>query len=83
MRVTQVGSTRTSRLSSREEQIISSLVVGATAREIARELEVSFHTVRTHIRKIYAKIGICSRVELVNWYHTERTSVSALRPAQG
>ena len=48
---------------------MSSLIVGATAREIARELELSFHTVRTHIRKIYAKIGICSRVELVNWHH--------------
>lgn len=58
-----------SRLSCREEQIISSLIVGATAREIAAELNVSFHTVRTHIRKIYAKIGICSRVELVNWHH--------------
>jgi DNA-binding NarL/FixJ family response regulator len=60
---------RASRLSLREEQIVSSLIVGATAREIARELELSFHTVRTHIRKIYAKIGICCRVELVNWHH--------------
>jgi DNA-binding CsgD family transcriptional regulator len=56
-------------LSIREEQIISSLIVGATAREIAAELALSFHTVRTHIRKIYAKIGVCSRVELVNWHH--------------
>ena len=55
------------RLSSRERQIVASLANGATAKEIAKELLISFHTVRAHIRNIYMKIGICNRVELMRW----------------
>ena len=54
-------------LSLRELQIVDSLVHGATAKEIARELVLSFHTVRTHIRNIYGKLDICNRVELMRW----------------
>lgn len=56
------------RLSSRERQIVASLANGATAKEIARELLISFHTVRAHIRNIYMKIGVCNRVELMRWW---------------
>jgi DNA-binding CsgD family transcriptional regulator len=55
------------RLSSRERQIVASLANGATAKEIAKELLISFHTVRAHIRNIYMKIGVCNRVELMRW----------------
>ena len=60
------------KLSSRERQIVASLVNAATAKEIARELQISFHTVRAHIRNIYMKIGVCNRVELMRWLSTER-----------
>lgn len=55
------------RLSSREREIVASLANGATAKEIARDLAISFHTVRSHIRNIYIKIGVCNRVELMRW----------------
>jgi DNA-binding CsgD family transcriptional regulator len=61
-------------VSAREQQIIASLIVGATAREIANELRISVHTVRTHIRNIYSKTGVANRVELVLW--TQRTDLS-------
>lgn len=54
-------------LSERETQIVDSLANGATAKEIARELALSFHTVRTHIRNVYGKLGVCNRVELMRW----------------
>jgi DNA-binding CsgD family transcriptional regulator len=46
---------------------VASLANGATAKEIAKELLISFHTVRAHIRNIYMKIGVCNRVELMRW----------------
>jgi DNA-binding NarL/FixJ family response regulator len=55
------------RVTSRELQIIESLVHGWTAREVAVELGISWHTVRTHIRNIYEKVGVSNRVELVHW----------------
>jgi len=51
----------------REFEIISALAVGATAPEVARDLGVSPHTVRAHIRSIYTKLGVASRVELALW----------------
>jgi DNA-binding CsgD family transcriptional regulator len=54
-------------VTAREIEIIDSLVHGATAREIARQLDISFHTVRTHIRNIYLKVGVANRIELLRW----------------
>ena len=55
----------------RERQIIEALVRGATARELAEELRLSFHTVRTHVRNIYAKLGVANRIELLRWQQQE------------
>ena len=54
-------------ITARERQVIQSLLEGATAREVAQELELSLHTVRTHIRNIYGKTGVTSRLELLRW----------------
>jgi DNA-binding CsgD family transcriptional regulator len=35
-----------------------------TNREVAERLFVSTHTVSTHLRHVFAKLGISSRVEL-------------------
>lgn len=48
------------------------LVLGFTAREIAGDLGLSFHTVRTHIRNIYEKLGVANRVELVRSHAEKR-----------
>ncbi|WP_320129950.1 response regulator transcription factor [uncultured Sphaerochaeta sp.] len=51
-------------ISVREEEIIRYLVQGKTNREIATALFISENTVKTHIKNIYAKLGVKNRVLL-------------------
>jgi DNA-binding CsgD family transcriptional regulator len=52
-------------LSEREQQVIRLVARGAGTAEIADELLVSRHTVRDHVKAIFAKVGVSSRGELV------------------
>ena len=48
-----------------ETRILRYLPTHLTAQEIARELSLSVHTVRTHIRHLFAKLGAHGRTEAV------------------
>jgi DNA-binding NarL/FixJ family response regulator len=48
-------------LTAREREILQLLVDGLTMRHIAQRLAVSYHTVDTHLRNIYAKLHVRSR----------------------
>ena len=50
-------------LSRREQEILEELSKGYRYKEIADKLSVSIETVRTHIRNIYIKLQVNSRVE--------------------
>lgn len=52
------------RLTSRELEILQQMADGATKEEIAATLVISPATAKTHIRNIYAKLGIHSQKEL-------------------
>jgi LuxR family maltose regulon positive regulatory protein len=52
-------------LSEREEAVLALLPSLLNAREIADEFTVSVNTVKSHIRSIYAKLGVSSRREAV------------------
>ena len=52
-------------LSPRELQIARLVADGATNRAIASSLDISLWTVSTHMRRIFAKVGVCSRAEMV------------------
>jgi DNA-binding CsgD family transcriptional regulator len=52
-------------LSPRESQIAALIASGATNRLIASVLDISLWTVSTHIRRIFAKLGVNSRAEMV------------------
>ena len=54
-------------LSLREKQVLNLLVSGYSNDMISEELCISFHTVKTHIYKIYKKISVCNRVQAVRW----------------
>jgi len=47
---------KTEALTSREQEVLSLAAAGATNMEIASRLHVSIHTVKTHMRKILAKL---------------------------
>ncbi|HUO25126.1 MAG TPA: response regulator transcription factor [Candidatus Aquilonibacter sp.] len=52
-------------LSPREEQVVAQVAEGFSNREIARELKLSEHTVKKYIFRIFEKLGVSTRVELV------------------
>ena len=52
-------------LSQCEIRVLRYLPTNLSGREIARELSVSLNTVRTHMRHIFAKLGVHRRTEAV------------------
>jgi DNA-binding NarL/FixJ family response regulator len=52
-------------LTPREEQVVALVADGLSNREVARELNLSEHTVKKYLFRIFDKLGISSRVELV------------------
>lgn len=56
---------RLARLSKRERDVAYRLRDGATQRQIAEEIGISYHTVVTLTRRLYAKLGVKRRGELV------------------
>ena len=53
------------RLSPREEQIAVMVASGGTNQSIAIALDISVWTVSTHLRRIFAKLDVGSRAEMV------------------
>ena len=52
-------------LTPREEQVVALVADGLTNREAAHELGISEHTVKKYLLRIFDKLGISTRVELV------------------
>jgi DNA-binding NarL/FixJ family response regulator len=52
-------------LTPREEQVVALVADGLNNRSIAQELNLSEHTVKKYLFRIFDKLGISSRVELV------------------
>ncbi len=50
-------------LSAREREVLDLLASGMSNKEIARRLTISSNTVKFHLRTIYAKLGVCNRVQ--------------------
>ena len=52
-------------LSKREEEVVRYLAEGLTNREIARRIGLSQHTVKNYLFRIFEKLGVSNRMELV------------------
>jgi len=57
-------------LTDAERRVVSLAVEGMTNREIAERLYLSRYTVMTHLKSVFVKLGIKSRVELATSYAT-------------
>ena len=55
----------TSLLTPREEQVVALVAEGLGNRQIAGELSLSEHTIKKYLYRIFEKLGISTRVELV------------------
>ena len=53
-------------LSKREIQVVHCLAEGLGNREIADRLKLSQHTVKNHLSRIFDKLGVSSRIELLS-----------------
>ena len=60
-----INSLGRSLLTPREEQVVALVADGLTNRGVAAELGLSEHTIKKYLLRIFDKVGISSRVELV------------------
>ncbi|MGK0444937.1 MAG: LuxR family transcriptional regulator of csgAB operon [Bermanella sp.] len=54
-------------LTKREKQILNLSASGAKNAEIAAALNVSTHTVKTHMYNLFKKIDVSNRIQAINW----------------
>lgn len=52
-------------LTARERDVVGRLIAGASTRDIAEETQLTISTVNTYMKRIFAKLGVHSRVELL------------------
>ena len=52
-------------LSKRESEILQKVAYGSTTKEVARKLGISPHTVKTHLERIFEKLGASDRAQAV------------------
>jgi DNA-binding NarL/FixJ family response regulator len=67
-------------LSKREEELVALVADGMTNRQISEKLQLSGHTVKNYLFRIFEKLGVSTRVELVlyalsqNWAGEDRVA---------
>ncbi len=52
-------------LTYQEKEVLELLKLGLINKEIAVKLNISVHTVKTHLENIYRKLGVLNRVQAV------------------
>jgi len=70
-------------LSVRETDVVRCLVEGLTNREIAQRLRLTEHTVKNYLFRIFEKLGVSSRVEVVLYALGQRGPHPSAPPANG
>lgn len=65
-------------LSLREEEVLRLLATGLSNRDLAAALNISEHTVKNHLFRIFDKLGVCSRIEAVLYATNHKEDSRAL-----
>jgi DNA-binding NarL/FixJ family response regulator len=69
------SSVEISGLSQREKEIFEALLKGLPYKEIADTHFISVNTVKTHAKKIYSKLSIKNRIELLTAFSAKHHSI--------
>lgn len=64
-RETAQGEPQSTALTQRELEVLNCIVEGHTDREISEILYISEHTVRSHIKSLFKKLGVSSKSQIV------------------
>jgi DNA-binding NarL/FixJ family response regulator len=65
VRMSDSDAPRAAPLSKREREILQKVADGSTTRQVATELGISPHTVKTHLERIFEKLGANDRAQAV------------------
>lgn len=60
-------------LTPRESEVLSLMARGMSNKLVARELDLSPHTVKRHVAHILDKLDLASRSQAAGWYHARRS----------
>jgi LuxR family transcriptional regulator, maltose regulon positive regulatory protein len=63
------GSAAQDSLSARESEVLTLMARGLSNKHIARELDLSPHTVKRHVAHVLEKLDLASRSQAAAWYH--------------
>ena len=61
------------RITAREREIVALIVAGFSNKDIARELDIAVHTVKTHVHNILEKLDVRNRLQLAALMRTHRS----------
>ena len=61
-------------LTRREEEVVHLVADGLKNREIAERLKVKEHSIRNYLYRIFEKLGVSNRVELILYAFSHRDS---------
>ncbi|MGL4175652.1 MAG: response regulator transcription factor [Dermatophilaceae bacterium] len=75
-RPSTISTRPTSALSAREAQVMERIASGMRNLDIAEDLGVTGKTVRNHVNRIFAKLGVRDRVEAVLAWQASEAAVS-------
>lgn len=67
---------RGAKLNARELNIVASVIAGSSNREIADELYLSVKSIEYHLGKVYRKLGVTSRAELIKTWAADAEELS-------
>jgi DNA-binding NarL/FixJ family response regulator len=67
-------------LSRREQEVVRCVAEGLSNREIAQRLGLTEHTVKNYLFRIFDKLGVSKRVEVVLYAYSLGTTPSAATP---
>ncbi len=70
-------------LSKQEQAVVHWMAEGLSNREIAAQLKLSEHTVKNYVFRIFDKLGVSKRVEVILYALSQRDECMGTRPSSG